>query len=90
MKFDVWIAIRIEAGVEDLVFEVEFAGAEVDFLFLDGGVAFADGGVARAADDGVNAVERVEIMRAGAGGECEVEGGLFKDPQGGFAVFCLV
>ena len=72
------------------MFEVEFAGAEVDFLFLDGGVAFADGGVARAADDVVDAIEEIEVGGLVDAGEGEFEGGLLEETQGGFAVFCLV
>ena len=81
MRIADWIAIRIEAGVEELLFEVEFAGAEVDFLFLDGGVAFADGGVAGAADDVVDAVEEVQVGGLVDAGDGKFEGSLFENVE---------
>ena len=72
-------------GAGFLDFEFEFFFAEFAFVFLDLGVALADGGVFVTANNGVEAVDGVEVLGVAVAGEDEgeVEGLFFEEVEGG-------
>ena len=72
---------EVEAFLGQVLFRVEFCGAELVFVFLDFGLTFADGGVFLAADDRGDAVEGVEVGGLFVAGGGELEGGLFEHAE---------
>ena len=78
--------VGVKAGEGEFAFEVEFAGAEGAFVFLNGGVALADGGAFSFVDEGPELFEGVQVVGIAVAVVCEseVEGLLFEEFEGVF------